>query len=189
MDKNTANSDLWQTSDRYLSHLYKLFDDDLTLDVTSPNSGKVKYVDNLVQESKLRLNMGDKRINSDYYFTELENCLIQDFIVGNWFMNPPFSNPLEFLEKFVYEILKSRHSSGVVLLKSGCIHNIGTSPIIWNCAKAICFHSPRLEFVNSSLNAVNGADFDCVSVYFGADSMSENFCDVFSNLGECRMIN
>ena len=181
--KETSSSDKWQTSDRYLEVLYKFFQDDLTLDVTSPMSSIVKY-SSFYQGS--RINEGDKRIKSEYYYTELENCLIRDFIEGNWFMNCPFSNPLEFLEKLVFEHLKTQ-SSAVVLLKSGCIHNKGTSPIIWDCASAICFHTPRLEFYNENLQSVNGADFDCITAYFGSDN--NKFVNDFSVLGECRNLN
>ena len=179
---SSKNSDLWQTPDRYLDVLYKHFDNRLTLDVTSPRSNQIKYS---AQHKNLRVNVGDKRINSEYYYTEIENCFGQEFPQGKWFMNPPFSNPKQFLEKLVHQKLKTS-SNAITLLKSGCIHNVGTASIIWGCGDAICFHSPRLSFCDHKLVYVNGTDFDCVSVYFGSNP--DKFCEDFAILGECRLV-
>jgi hypothetical protein len=84
------------------------------------------------------------------------------------FINPPFSDPLPWVERCCFEIARGNVSAAVMLLKSGTISNVKTGELINKYASAICHWRGRINFLNDEGNAVKGSDFDCVFVYFGA---------------------
>jgi len=84
------------------------------------------------------------------------------------FINPPFSDPLPWVERCCFEIARGNVSAAVMLLKSGTISNLKTGELINKYASAICHWRGRINFLNDEGNAVKGSDFDCVFVYFGA---------------------
>jgi len=84
------------------------------------------------------------------------------------FINPPFSDPLPWVERCCFEIARGNVSAAVMLLKSGTISNLKTGELINKYASAICHWRGRINFLNDEGNAVKGSDFDCVFIYFGA---------------------
>lgn len=84
------------------------------------------------------------------------------------FVNPPFSDPLPWVEKCCFSIALGSCSAAIMLLKSGALSNIGTGELINKYASAVCHWRGRIAFLNDEGNPVKGSDFDCVFVYFGA---------------------
>lgn len=104
---------------------------------------------------------------------------------GNIFLNPPYSNPLPFLETLIYNLETGSAKSAIALLKSGTIHNKGTGKLIEEYASAVCFwgagKNRRIGFITPNGEQRMSADFDCVLVYFGRDW--RKFNTVFSPYG------
>ena len=104
------------------------------------------------------------------YFTAEDDCLKKDW-AGRVFLNPPYSNPLPFLERLCEFVVSGAVPEAIVLLKTGAQHNKGTGSLIKNYASAVCQwgagKSPRIGFINSEGVQRHGADFDCIVVYFG----------------------
>jgi DNA N-6-adenine-methyltransferase (Dam) len=106
-----------------------------------------------------------------------------DFLGNSWmdyhpphraaFLNPPFSNPKPFLERLASLYFYRYFDEAIAVLRSGCLHNKGTGPIIYRSAAAICLWGAgkaprRISFLDEFGNpGKNGADFDCVLVYWG----------------------
>jgi hypothetical protein len=84
------------------------------------------------------------------------------------FINPPFSDPLPWVERCCFEIARGNVSAAIMLLKAGTISNVKTGELINKYASAICHWRGRINFLNDEGNAVKGSDFDCVFIYFGA---------------------
>jgi hypothetical protein len=84
------------------------------------------------------------------------------------FINPPFSDPLPWVERCCFEIARGNVSAAVMLLKSGTISNLKTGELINKYASAICHWRGRINFLNDEGNPVKGSDFDCIFIYFGA---------------------
>jgi hypothetical protein len=104
---------------------------------------------------------------------------------GNIFLNPPYSNPLPFLETLAYNLEMGSTKQAIALLKSGTIHNKGTGKLIEDYASAICFwgagKNRRIGFINADGEQRMEANFDCVLVYFG--NHAEEFNQAFSAYG------
>ncbi|WP_422759564.1 DNA N-6-adenine-methyltransferase [Microcoleus anatoxicus] len=83
------------------------------------------------------------------------------------FINPPFSDPLPWVERCCLEIARGNVSAAIMLLKSGTVSNVGTGELISRYASAVCHWRGRINFLNDDGYAVKGSDFDCVLVYFG----------------------
>lgn len=106
---------------------------------------------------------------------------------GKVYLNPPYSNPKPFLKWLCYSFENGYCTEAIALLKTGAIHNKGTGRLIEEYASAIFFwgagktkHS-RIGFINQDGVQRNGADFDCICVYFGSNP--EKFKEVFSAYG------
>jgi len=84
------------------------------------------------------------------------------------FVNPPFSDPLPWVERCCFEIARGNVSAAIMLLKAGTISNVKTGELINKYASAICHWRGRINFLNDEGNAVKGSDFDCVFIYFGS---------------------
>lgn len=84
------------------------------------------------------------------------------------FVNPPFSDPLPWVERCCFEFARGNVSAAIMLLKAGTISNVKTGELINKYASAICHWRGRINFLNDEGNAVKGSDFDCVFIYFGA---------------------
>lgn len=104
---------------------------------------------------------------------------------GTVFMNPPFSKPVFFFHKFCEEFTKDNIQEGIILAKSGVVHNKGTGRLIEQNASAICLwgagKARRIAYLDGNDQPVHGADFDSVLIYFGEDPLC--FTSVFSNYG------
>jgi DNA (cytosine-5)-methyltransferase 1 len=72
------------------------------------------------------------------------------------FINPPFSDPLPWVERCCFEIARGNVSAAVMLLKSGTISNLKTGELINKYASAICHWRGRINFLNDEGNAVKG---------------------------------
>jgi hypothetical protein len=101
--------------------------------------------------------------------------IADDSLGGPWegktFLNPPYSNPLPFLERLCLFHEVGDIPEAIALLKSGTVHNKGTGALIEKYATAICFwgagKNRRIGFINQHGEQKLAADFDCVLIYFG----------------------
>ena len=93
------------------------------------------------------------------------------------FINPPFSDPLPWVERCCFEFARGNVSTAIMLLKADVISNVGTGELINKYASAICHWRGRINFLNDEGNPVKGSDFDCALIYFGArlDLFRQNF--------------
>jgi len=125
------------------------------------------------------------------YFTKTDNCLIQDdweSPAGTVFMNPPFSNPLPFLEKLVNAIGRGQLKEAIVLLPVSCLCNQGTGPLIDKYAQMTChWYSRRIAFVGEDDRVHKKHNIDCCLIYFGINS--QRFSDVFEKFGTISPVN
>lgn len=110
---------------------------------------------------------------------------------GKVYLNPPYSNPLPFLETLTYSYEYGATKEAIALLKSGTIHNKGTGQLIEAHASAVCFwgagKNTRIGFINPAGEQREKANFDCVLVYFGANW--QRFREVFSPWGHVMATN
>lgn len=102
------------------------------------------------------------------------------------FINPPFSNPLPWVEKCCLSIARGNVSAAIMLLKAGAVSNVGTGELINKYASAVCHWRGRINFLNDSGNPVKGSDFDCVLVYLG--DRLDLFRQAFSGRGTITTI-
>jgi len=105
---------------------------------------------------------------------------------GRIFMNPPYSKPLYWVERFCFSYASGDMEAGIALLKSGVIHNGGTGKVIREHASAVCFWgagmSSRIQFLDPQTRQPVGApNFDCALIYCGPDVTT--FSAVFSGYG------
>lgn len=125
----------------------------------------------------------DKRVRGLHHFTVMDNCLIQSWKgLGATFMNPKFSKPQPFVEKFVEEYEIGHIPQGIMLLRSGALSNKGTGAVIERAYTASCLWRGRIAYINPQTGQpVIGADFDSALVYFG-ENVSE-FASTFNPYG------
>jgi len=102
------------------------------------------------------------------------------------FINPPFSNPLEWVDKCCDSIARGDCSQAIMLLKAGTLSNQGTGELINKFASGICHWRGRINFLNDNGIAVKGSDFDCVLVYFG--DRFDRFQETFETFGTVSFI-
>ena len=129
------------------------------------------------------------KVPAQRYFTKADNCLIQDdwsSPAGTVFMNPPFSNPLPFLEKLVNAIDRGQVKEAIVLLPVNCINNIGTGELIQRHARAYCHWRSRIAFLDELGNPQKKSNFDCALIYFGDRPI--RFTNCFYNYGTPSLI-
>jgi hypothetical protein len=126
-----------------------------------------------------------KSIPATQHITEADNFLVQRPRAESAYMNPPFSNPLPFVEHLSTLYLEYQIDEAIALLKSGTVHNKGTGSVIWDSADAICFWGAgkrsRIGFLDAEGTPIARADFDCALIYWGAEP--EWFCSVFGEYG------
>lgn len=111
-----------------------------------------------------------KRVPATKHFTKNDDCLIRDWYTeqGTVFMNPPFSDPLPFVQKLVDEIELGSVQKAIALLPSRCLHNKGTGQLIAKTAPCyLLWRSPRIAFLDANGKPAKNSDFDCCLVYWG----------------------
>lgn len=110
----------------------------------------------------------EKKIPAVVHYTKADDGLSD---LNIWrktvFINPPFSDPLSWVQKCYFSIARGDCSAAIMLLKAGTISNQGTGELIKKFATATCHWRGRINFLNDEGMAVKGSDFDCVFVYFG----------------------
>lgn len=97
------------------------------------------------------------------------------------FINPPFSDPLPWVDKCCRSIARGDCSQAIMLLKAGTLSNQGTGELIKKYASGICHWRGRINFLNDHGIAVKGSDFDCVLIYFG--DKFDRFQETFETFG------
>lgn len=102
------------------------------------------------------------------------------------FINPPFSDPLPWVDKCCDSIARGDCSQTIMLLKAGTLSNQGTGELINKYASGICHWRGRINFLNDNDIAVKGSDFDCVLIYFG--DRFDRFQQVFKTFGTVSFI-
>ena len=102
------------------------------------------------------------------------------------FVNPPFSDPLPWVDKCCVSIARGDCSQAIMLLKAGTLSNQGTGELINKYASGICHWRGRIHFLNDNGIAVKGSDFDCVMVYFG--DRFDRFRETFETFGTVSFI-
>lgn len=126
-----------------------------------------------------------KSVKALVHYTKADDGLSKEW-EGYIFMNPPFSNPLPWIQKLCFFRARGDVRGAIALLKAGTINNQGTGELISKHASAICNWRGRIAFLNEDGEPVKGADFDCVLVYFGKDPLK--FEKVFSPWGTVSLI-
>lgn len=127
-----------------------------------------------------------KTVPAANHFTATDNGLTKQWD-GKVFLNPPYSKPVFFLKHLAMNIDLGYTTEAIALLKIGTVNNKGTGKIIEKYATAFCFwgagktERSRIGFVNQDGEQRNGADFDCVLVYFGANF--SRFREIFKPYG------
>jgi phage N-6-adenine-methyltransferase len=148
--EGVMNPDCWQTPDTQeqpvLSLVSTVFEGCIGIDPTADE---------------------EKRINAMHHMTRRDNCLQQSWAgTGAVFMNPPFSQPFPFVKKLTDELQTGHITEAILLLKQGTLSNKGTGELLASAVK--CFWRGRLAYINPQTGeAVRGADFDSVFLYFG----------------------
>ena len=104
------------------------------------------------------------------YFTEEDNALVQDWVGGNIFCNPPYSLSPEFIKKACEESLKSPYA--IILLIAARTSNEEWHKYIFPYASEICFIDGRVKFGNTKA----GAPFPSVFVIFDREKFLLNGC-------------
>lgn len=102
------------------------------------------------------------------------------------FVNPPFSDPLPWVDKCCDSIARGDCSQAIMLLKAGTLSNQGTGELIKKFASGICHWRGRINFLNDHGIAVKGSDFDCVLIYFG--HRFDRFQETFETFGTVSFI-
>jgi hypothetical protein len=109
-----------------------------------------------------------QKIPAAVHYSKFEDGLKESQVWSKTvFINPPFSDPLPWVEKCCLSIARGNVSAAIMLLKSGTVSNIGTGELISKYASAVCHWRGRINFLNDEGKPVKGSDFDCVLVYFG----------------------
>lgn len=126
-----------------------------------------------------------KSVKALVHYTKADDGLSKEW-EGYIFMNPPFSNPLPWIQKLCFFRARGDVRGAIALLKAGTINNQGTGELINKHASAICNWRGRIAFLNEDGEPVKGADFDCVLVYFGREP--QKFSEVFQPWGTVSLI-
>lgn len=101
------------------------------------------------------------------YYKETDGLASYQAWTKTCFINPPFSDPLPWVEKTCLSIARGNISAAIMLLKAGTVSNVGTGELIAKYASAICYWRGRIDFLNDEGYAIKGSNFDCVFIYFG----------------------
>lgn len=124
-----------------------------------------------------------------HYSVEDNSLLESNEWAGKVYMNPPFSNPLPFVNRLCMEYEQQNIAEAIVLVKAGTVHNKGTGSLFRLHASAFCFWgaglSTRIAYLNEDDVPTPGADFDCSLVYLGGNP--KLFKNVFSDYGNCLL--
>lgn len=128
----------------------------------------------------------DRAVPAKNHYTEEDDGLALTWR-GTVFMNPPFSDPLVWVDKLCCCYQDGDVIEAIALLKAGTVHNQGTGSLIARHASAICNWRGRIAFLNDDGVPVRGADFDCVLVYFG--NGTNKFKQVFEPWGTVSFVN
>lgn len=127
----------------------------------------------------------DKSVPAKAHITQDEDCLVIPWAATSVFMNPPFSNPLPFVQRLCYFFSTEDISEAIGLFRLGVISNQGTGALIADTASAYCVwgggKARRIAFLNAYGVPVHGADFDCCLIYWGDEP--KNFADKFQKFG------
>lgn len=102
--------------------------------------------------------------------------------LGNVWLNPPYSNPLPWIEKLLAEYEAGRLTAALVLV------NTANSPqwarLLWQSEGIVCLLSRRIKFWRVDGPEGKGFDRDQMIFYIGRDQ--PKFCDVFGEFGAIR---
>ncbi|WP_293056051.1 DNA N-6-adenine-methyltransferase [Okeania sp. SIO2B3] len=122
-----------------------------------------------------------KNIWANQYFTVKTDGLTKDW-VGKIYMNPPYSNPAPWVEKFFFEYEKGNMKEGIGLLPAST--DTRWFGEVWKRSRAICFWYGRIKFLDildgyeEKYPAAKGSVF----VYCGSDE--QKFNQIFCPFGE-----
>ena len=176
------DSDQWYTPDNELKLVAEALGGSIGLDPTSDP---------------------DRRTPAKRHITERENCLIQMADDETIFCNPPFSNPLPFVQWIAEQVAEGRSPQAIMLCKLGVVSNKGTGATIGQHASALCFPR-RINFIpgqgvinrlkrefleGKRLNSKpSSADFDVVYIHFGGSNATVRFIRTFREHGTASLL-
>lgn len=154
-DGRRARGDCWNTPQHYIDALLRLWPKGIDLDPCSNTTSLVP--------ARERYMLPDRNGFSAPW-------------AGKVFCNPPWSDPAPW-----YSRAATAPNAETVMLTHVATGSKWWQRYVWPCARAVCFHSPRLAFLDENGTPIKGNPRDCASTYYGPNV--RRFEDVFSRLG------
>jgi ParB family transcriptional regulator, chromosome partitioning protein len=114
------------------------------------------------------------------YYTIADNGLAQPWRGRVW-LNPPYSDPLPWLQALVAHVQSSQVAAALALLP--CAGSPRWARLAWAQAAGVCLLGQRVQFWPRRRDAESN-DRDNVVFYFGPDAA--RFRRAFEPLGVCR---
>lgn len=102
---------------------------------------------------------------------------------ANVFCNPPWSDPAPWYKKAAMQ-----KNGATVMLTHAATGSKWWQQWVWPYASAMCFHSPRLSFLDAQGQPIKGNPRDCISTYYGRKHTLHNFREVFGALGHVVLL-
>lgn len=106
------------------------------------------------------------------YYTEADDALVQPW-EGTVWLNPPYSNPRPFIEKFI------EHGDGVALVQ---VSKALWFKDVWERSDVLCFPSPHLKFEHK-IEGAKGIFMPVILIGMGQKAIAAL---IRSNLGRIR---
>lgn len=156
-DGKRARGDTWNTPSHYITHLLRLWPDGIDLDPCSNPTSLVPAREcwTLPHADGLELSWRGRE---------------------TVFCNPPWSDPGPWYAKAA-----TQRARECIMLTHVATGSKWWTRDVWPCAQAVCFHSPRLAFLDENGVPIKGNPRDCASTYYGPNAA--RFREVFSNMG------
>jgi hypothetical protein len=153
----SARGDCWNTPPEYVAWLLEMWPDGIDLD---PCSNATSIV-----PARTKYTVDDNGLGKGWR--------------GRVFVNPPWSDPEPWYQ--TAQITSMLGGAEVVVLTHVATGTRWWREMVWPRASAVCFHAPRLNFLDADGNPIKGNPRDCSSTYYGADPSA--FKRVFSQAG------
>jgi hypothetical protein len=124
--------------------------------------------------------LANETVKAGIYFDSETNGLVQDWHGSVW-LNPPYAAGLvsEFAARLTDQIAVGNTKQAILLVNNATDTQWFSDTV--KDAKAVCFKTGRIAFVNQDGDAVTGAAQGQCFMYFGR--RTQRFCNLFGTIG------
>jgi hypothetical protein len=176
-----ARGDCWNTPPEYVALLLEMWPDGIDLDPCSNETS-------IVPAKRRSFGRGSVREDFPDGGHSISNDNGLDWLWPEFgkhvFVNPPWSKPEPWYERAALMSKPAEFYSKTcesIVLTHVATGSQWWQKWVWPHASAVCFHSPRINFLDAEGKPIKGNPRDCSSTYYGHDVAG--FKHTFSKAG------